>query len=419
MELTEITAEGKIKPTGKTLKVQIKSTQSDGSYIQRETPESFFFYASEADIEYWNSYRQFGYQVLLVVFDGRSGQEFLYCKQITDIDVALTKTKGKQKSQPIEFSKTENRLVVGDNNFVSRYQASFVSRVNFTQIETLDSNIWPFTSTPRMLYKYPTHFKTKGDVFHKLKQGEDPYFILYNSEIFTFVPIETAFQKFFEHVVSEGQKRTVYPYREVTESVVLRNHYVELLNVYIRDFMRSRSLHYQRHFRRYYFYLKEEQTEYKVPFRTRKINKQTEKTVAKEYTYGPNHFFRHLAVEVKPLFVEEKVYLVVSPKYFFSSNRKDPWDPKKITQYTNYLNAQTYNDGVLDELHFWWQHLAKGGRDIAIFDGTTVNQTSITVGSSLWFPVKFAPPLDGPKVAKKKSTPSATVIAPTLFDLLP
>lgn len=402
IELTEITADGKTKPTSQILKVQIKSTQHDNSYIVRESPESFFFNASEADMDYWKNYRQYGYQVLLVVFDGREGNEYLYCKQINDIDVGLSTKKGKQKSQPIEFSKKDNLLISGKNDFLERYRSSFKDRINYYITETLDSNLWPFTNEPRLLYTYPTHFKTKKDVFTKISSGEAPYFVIYSSVIYTFVSIEKDFKKFFEHVVSEGQKRTEHPYREVVDSANLRNHYVELLNEYIRDFMRTRALHYQRHFRRYYFYLRIDQNEYKVPIRTRRKGKDTEKIVAQEYYYGPNHFFRHLAIEIKSLFIESKVYLIATPKYFFSADKKEPWDPKKTTQYTNYLNSRTYNDGVLDELHFWWHHLARGQRDITIFDGSALNHPSIIIGSPVWFSVKFGVSLNGPQLASKK-----------------
>jgi hypothetical protein len=417
IELTEITLEGKTKPTSQIIKIQIKSTQHDNSYMTRETSDSFSFNASEADMEYWKNYRQYGYQVLLVIFDGRAENDHLYCKQISDIDVGLTTKKGKQKSQPIEFSKIENKLAIGQNDFLDRYRSSFKGRVNQQASETLDSNLWPFTSEPRILYTYPTHFKTKKDIFIKINSNEAPYFVIYNSIIYTFTPIERVFKKFFEHVVSEGHKRTEHSYREIIDSVSLRNHYVELLNEYIKDFMRTRSLHYQRHFRRYYFYLKSDQIEYKVPFRTRKKSKETEKVVAKEFQYGPNHFFRHLAIEVKCIFVESRVYMIASPKYYFSSDRKAAWDSKKTTQYTNFLNARTFNDGVLDELHFWWQHLARGEREITIFDGSALNQPSIIIGSAIWFPVKFGVSLNGPKLETKRKVNTSKSLASSQISL--
>ncbi|MDJ1486215.1 DUF4365 domain-containing protein [Cytophagaceae bacterium YF14B1] len=419
VELTEITIEGKIKPTSQILKVQIKSTQNDKSYMASENEDSFSFYASEDDIEYWKNYRQYGYQVLLVIFDGREGHDFLYCKQVTDIDAALATKKKKTKSQPILFSKTENRLIIGQNDFVTRFQSSFKNRINYSSKETLDTNMWPFRSRPPWIYTYPTHYKTKKDIFTKIAQNEAPYFVIKNSVIYTFIPIEKDFKSFFEHVVSEGKKRSEHRFQDVLESVVLRNYYVELLNEYIRDFMRKRGLFYQKEYRKYYFFLKDDQTEYKVPYRTRKIDKETEKSVVTYHQYGKDAFFRHWAIEAKPLFIEDKIFLVVSHKYLFTSDRKTPLKPEKITKYTNYLNARTFNNGVLDLLHFWWYHLSKGSHEVIVFDGTTLNQTSITIGKSINFEVKFGIPLDGEKLFKRKknisSAPSSSIQS-SLFD---
>ncbi|OJW74269.1 hypothetical protein [Spirosoma sp. 48-14] len=364
-------------------------------------------------MEYWKNYRQYGYQVLLVIFDGRKGNEYLYCKQITDVDVGLTSKKGKQKSQPIEFSKTLNRLTVGQNDFISQFQASFKSRIHHSSTEILDTNMWPFRSEPRWLYTYPTHFKTKKDIFSKIGQGEAPYFIIKKSVIYTFNLIEKDFKLFFEQVVSEGQKRSEHRYQDVVKSVVFRNYYVELMNEYIRDYLRKRGLHYQRDYKRYYFFLKDDQSEYKVPYRTRKIDKETEKTVVNYYQYGKDEFFRHWAVEAKPLFVEDKLYLVISHKYLFTSDRKTPLKPDKITKYTNFINARTFNDGVLDELHFWWHYLARGGSELILFDVSALNQTSITLGKAISFTVDFGIPLDSKKLfAKKKGVP-ATQTSPS------
>jgi hypothetical protein len=419
VELTEITLDGKTKPTSQILKVQIKSTQHDNSYMTRETPETFFFNASEADMEYWKNYRQYGIQVLLVVFDGREGNNHLYCKQITDIEVGLSTKKGKQKSQPIEFSKTQNRIVIGQNEFTERFQASFKNRINHFTSEILDTNMWPFKTEPRWLYTYPTHFKTKKDIFIKISQGEAPYFIIKNSVIYTFVPIEKDFKKFYEQIVSEGQKRSEHRYQDVVQSLVMRNYYVELMNEYIRDFMRRRGLHYQRDFKKYYFFIKNDQTEYKVPYRTRKIEKETEKIVVNYYEYGKDQFFRHWALEAKPIFIEDKLYLVMSHKYLFTLDRKTPLKPDKITKYTNFINSRTFNDGVLDELHFWWHHLAKGGSELTLFDGTTLNQTSITLGKAINFTVKFGIPLDGEKLNTRKKTAASTVAQPSTQITLP
>ena len=75
VELTAVNEDGKIEPTGEILKVQIKSTEQDASYIKKEKPDRFSFYASQDDIDYWKKYRKYGINVLLVIFDGRNEDE--------------------------------------------------------------------------------------------------------------------------------------------------------------------------------------------------------------------------------------------------------------------------------------------------------------------------------------------------------
>lgn len=411
VELTAVNEDGKTEPTGEILKVQIKSTEQDASYIKSEKADRFSFYASQDDIEYWKKYRKYGLNVLLVIFDGRNEDEKIYCKQINDIDAALVSPKSKRKTtQPIEFSKTDHLLDLTKSDFAATFSKSFKGRVNYVASETLISNMWAFRQRPSILYTYPTHCKTKKNVFEKITDDQAPYFVIYNSIIYSFSPLEKDFQKFYEIIISVGSQRVDYSFQEVISKVSLRNHYVELLNEYIKDFMKRRYLNYQRDFSRYYFYLKADQESFSVPYRTRRAEKDTDKTVAQMYTYGKDTFFRHLAIEVKPMFVEERLFLVITPKYYFSSDRKNAFDSKKTTKYTNYLNSRMWNDGIVDLLHFWWEHLSKSSDELMIFDGSAMNRPTISVGRYVAFQVSFGIPLDTKKEKKEKAAVAKQLI---------
>ena len=52
VELTNVTSDGKLEATGEILKIQIKSTLK-GSYIHKETEDSFQFKPRKEDAEYW------------------------------------------------------------------------------------------------------------------------------------------------------------------------------------------------------------------------------------------------------------------------------------------------------------------------------------------------------------------------------
>ncbi|MCF0059856.1 DUF4365 domain-containing protein [Dyadobacter sp. LJ419] len=405
IELTEKTDDGKTKPTSRILKVQVKSTEHDNSYMIRETEDSFCFSASESDLEYWNNYRRFGYEVLLVIFDGRKGNEYLYCKKITDIDVALSTKKGRQKAAPIQFSKIDNHLTTGSNEFLDRFASSFKPRLNHSVSEIIDSNLWPFRSEPRWMYSFSSRFKNKKALFSEIQSGIAPYFIIKDSFIYTFTDARKGFKEFFDQASEDGCNCQEHRFNDIVSSSTLKNYYVELMNAYISDFMRRRGMWWQKDYKRYYFYLKEDQQEHKVSFKTRKIAKETEKKVVGYYEYGKDHFFRHWAINVKIVFIENKLYLVLNHKYLFTSDRRTPIRPDKITKYTNYINSRTYNDGVLDELHFWWYHFAKNNTEWMIFDGKNLQHPDISVGRPICFDVPFGIAMDSVRSSAKTRPP--------------
>lgn len=68
IEISLTNEDGKIEATGERIKFQLKSTESDNSYIQEESEREFKFYASKDDVEYWAKHKQ---DVLLIIYDVR------------------------------------------------------------------------------------------------------------------------------------------------------------------------------------------------------------------------------------------------------------------------------------------------------------------------------------------------------------
>ncbi len=104
------------KPHAKVIKVQLKSTEKDNSYIKNENEktQTFTFYAEKNHVDYWQKVEN---DVLLIIYDGRNGEEKLYAKIIENIDVGSVKT----KSVPIEFNKITDLIDEKDNDFVERF----------------------------------------------------------------------------------------------------------------------------------------------------------------------------------------------------------------------------------------------------------------------------------------------------------
>lgn len=155
--------------------------------------------------------------------------------------------------------------------------------------------------------------------------------------------------------------------KSILEDRQLKNRYVELLNIYAKDFLYTMKLRFQKDFSRYYFLLPKDETELKVKAKTRKRNLDSEKQVVKYFEYGKMKFFRHIAMECKHTILNGEVYLQLHPKYYFSTDGKTPLEPKTITKLTNFLTAREFNNHYADWLHFWWTYLSNGHDQIVLY----------------------------------------------------
>jgi Domain of unknown function (DUF4365) len=404
IELTEISSTNKTTPTAQIIKVQIKSTAKDNSYMKKETPTSFEFYAKHDDIEYWEKYRQYGIKVLLIVFDDRVDK--LYCKEISNVDIANSKPQKGKQSYPIEFSKIENCLEWGKHNFTELYSKSFAGRIKHDVKETLATNLFPFKLSSFYLYQYKSTFTDKSKIRKAIDENKTPYFVLNGEYIYTFHELEDSFVEFTNTVLFSP------------------NYYIELLNYHIKDFMGSKGLRFSKEYKRYYFKLNEHNDERKAKYVTRTRQSLGEIIVAKQYSYGKDNFYRHFAIDIRVICSNNDLFLLINHKWFFTSDKRNPIEPKLITKYTNGMNNNLHNKEVLNYQHFWWSYLAwsfdtKTDNEMIIFNGKQVKQTNIVVGKYIKQSVEFGIPTDGEKEsAKNKLTNNNDIYTQsTLFDL--
>lgn len=430
IELTRVNEDRKIEPLGEIMKVQIKTAVSDKSYIRNESNTSFEFYPRKEDIEYWEKYKKNGIEVLLVIYDQRN--DALYCKKVIDTDVYIGKEnlkKGKKKNtNAITVHKTENQLVNGNNDFTLKFSNSFRSRVAFGIKEYLLTNFLKYQQHPKQLYVYGSKYKRKKEIYEVITQDEAPFFIVYNSLIYTMTELGKEYGSFKSKVLTEETGKLI-GYAEILEERQLRNHYVELLNEYLKAFLRTKKLAFQKDFRRYYFWLPKEQEAVIVPAVTRKRGMQTEKMVVKKYVYGKLTFFRHYALEVKHFFSGSDPYLIIQPKYFFTSDGKTPLAPKEITKLTNFLTSQEYNNHFCDWLHFWFSYISTNDKEVLVFEDPAYKAVKTVQPRSFYskhirivfsnyteFPVDFGIALDK-KERKKVPLPETGTSHNLLFEL--
>lgn len=389
LEMTEKNENGKVTPTGEIIKVQVKTdgTGGDGkSYIRGTTQSGFEFYASKEDLEYWIKYKSHGYEVLLVVVDAVN--EKIYCRKVIETDIGtVTLAVKKKKTYPIHFDKKAHLLDVGGSDFRERFSDTFRSRVNYSVTETIVSNLMKFQKHPRYLYAYQSKYKdtrairtliTSSET--ELKFGDCPFFIAYGSIVYTFHKLGKEYATFVSKVLVENTAET-FNYIAILENVILRRHYVELLNEYFKEVLHKKHLSYSRRYKRFYFSFNaaKDKAPLTVEAKTRVRETWVPRKVVTWHEYGQSYkFFRHLAFSLHFLFIEDQLYASIGNKYFFTEDGRKPLPPLEITKFTNFLTARVYNDAYYGWLRFWWIYLSKDSEVWYVFDfnGVTIKLQS-------------------------------------------
>jgi len=389
VEIVRTNEEGKKEATGEILKVQIKSTASDKGYIKRETEEEIDFQAKKEDIEYWSKY---SLEVLLVLYDDRT--ESLYCKKIDKIDLAKSKLK---KSQPVIFNKKDNLLEIGDDSFVEKYSYQFKQRINFDTSETLLSNILNFRKLPTMIFRYESKYTTKKKIFEVITNDDAPVFFLNHKYIYSFFDLSELSNDFKEKILDSELKETFYK-KEIWEDRVLRNHFVELINEYLKAHLYSKRMKYNKDYKRFYFAKPHDKDSREISYKARR-RENTIRTVVNTYEYGKDKFYRHTALGVEYFFDEDNLFLILNPKYLFTNDGTEILSPEKITKYTNYITAREFNNQILNTVHFFYEYLANIEDGICLHN---YNKHEITIGKYISFYPAFGIPLDTKKQLIKK-----------------
>lgn len=396
VELTAVTQEGKKYATGEIIKVQIKSTKS-GSYIHKETEESFEFHASDNDVEYWNMHNL---DVILVIYDVE--KDSLYAKKIDQVDAATKKTK-----IPITFSKLDNQLIKGSNDFTEKFSARFKERVDFSKGENLLLNLFKFSKLPKFLYEFNSNYTNPKEIFQKLGDAQAPVYKISGNTIYTFYD-PAPYKTFCEEIIDYNTKN-----RESFKQKLMDDEYykicIELINRQFKAVVYDKKIGFNHKYIRYYFMpLHKDFDEKKGKFKLRrefyssKTERNTPKTVVNFYTYGKNSFYKHFAFETKPVIINGSLYLIINPKYLFTSDGKEPLDdPDLITKLTNYLTSRERNQQILNHIHFIYWSLSDKTKHINICE---IPDSEIVITKYLSEKVNFSIPMDRKKTKKKKKS---------------
>jgi hypothetical protein len=390
VELTARNSSGKLEATGEILKVQIKST-TKGSYIHKETDESFEFKPRVEDVEYWNKHKL---DVVLVIFDDRTNK--LYCKKTLKIDEGHFKT-----NIPINIGKEENILSIGKNDFLEKFSHSFKQRINFDVKEKLSSNIFTFTKLPKFIYQFESKITNPKDVFDNLKDTERPVFLFQSKKIHTFFN-PTGFQRFRDEIIDYSTKKEL-PVRELLKDKDSKRLVSELMNLEFKQLCFKEKIHFNKQHGRYFFLIKSKTFNSRIEYYDSKSGKRkgTHRTVVAFKEYKTRKFYRHFAFETKYIINDEGFSMVINPQYLFTSDGFSPLaDKAEITKLTNYLTSKERNEQVLNHVHFIFSFLAKGGQKLVM---SAIEGSEIELSTYQFFNVNFGIPIDNKLIGQNVS----------------
>jgi len=384
IEVTLQNADGKTEATGQRLKFQLKSTESDNSYIRNYTPEKFEFYASADDLEYWAKHKQ---DVLLIIFDARFDK--LYGKKLTSNDFASQKQR--KRSYPITFIKQRDLLEVDSFDFHTRHSTATRERLCFDLFEPAITNLFRIRKHPQIIYSYETEFTTKQAVYDAVtrKGTRIPEFALNNKTIYTFVPPERQSGYFKTKIVKPETKRLIR-FRDVYSDRNLRNHFIELIRIYFRKYLGTRGIYLNKNHNRYYFGIRPGEAQRSIFAKTRKLGKKTPKEVVKYYVYGKYRFYRHHAFKLEFLH-GESIYVCLTPTYLLTLDGKNCTDGKTASRFIVPQKAQEFNPQVADKVHMLLSYLSNGSESIVVS-----NEDGVEIDISSYIPLElpFSIPVD-------------------------
>jgi hypothetical protein len=374
IEISMTNDEGKVEATGERIKFQLKSTESNNSYIQEETDNEFKFYANKDDVVYWAKHKQ---DVLLIIYDVRNDK--LYGKKITINDF---KTQSQHKVKyPIFFKKGESLLEPNNFDFHKKYSTSIKQRLNYDLKEPALTNLFRLRIFPKVLFTYKTDFTKKEILYKSIPENAIiPECIIYNQILHTFVDPNWQSDYFKKFIIKPETEKTIH-FKNMVNDKDMRNHFVELIKIYFKKYLGSKGIYLNKDYSRFYFSIKKDEGIRSILTKTRKRGRKTPKEVAKFYSYGKYQFFRHTAFEIEFLHAES-MYMCITPTYFITTDGKTPADGKLASKFIITQKSREYNQNVANNVHTIFSYLSNPAGD-----GITVsNEDNVEIEFSSYIP---------------------------------
>ena len=336
--------------TAKIIKVQVKS---GASYIRNSTGTGFDFYASSADLSYWN---------------GASKGEG-YWKPVQQW---LKENPGPlTKGRLLPFSRRKDRFVA--STFMQLCNLVFPDEAELTNFlkdkikEPLYSNLLPVLASPETLFHFQLSQARIAETFEEeVKFPQD--FVPHGHGYIGFRDPRLPGSKIAGSVIAdsvEEERSSEYLQNKTTRSKI-----VGIWNEIISQYLVSRGL-LQRDKTRFYFSPekrgKTREIQWAAPRRTATrrvaypyVGKQSQKTM----------FWVHHSIRAQLRNVGGEYFLKLEPGYVFSRDGAAVIQSRDAGRLSTSRMSQERNYQVLNHLYFWTWVLANGEPEIRIPCGT-------------------------------------------------
>ena len=347
------------EPTGKIIKVQVKSGRS---YLKGETDSSFYYLASKDDLQYWDSVNV---PVLLVVHDPASGRTYG-----AEVHSALQDDPSVRRTRRIPFDKGENLLAQASESRLlavakdEQRSGRIFRRPGGGLSENLYSNLLPILSLPRFIYGAPTDCRTQADIRTRLGERRKTPAIPADGMLWTFADLNA--QDCSLRVLCNAAKITRQSRHDWQADPNRSRLLVQLFNTCLRKKLAANGLIYDLDKNRYYF-PPDDGGERRFTWRS--LRNQINKPVVYPHvgSTGAVDYWVHWAARFRFMFFGRPAYLMVEPAMVFTRDGTQLVGGEEMGRLATARASHRYNRNVLGFLFFWKEFLREGNRDIVVF----------------------------------------------------
>ncbi len=345
-------------PTGKIIKVQVKSGKS---YFKREDAISFEFLTSESDLKYWNSVNV---PVALIVHDPVDKQTYWM-----EVQRYLRTHPDALKSRLIKFDKQQDLFgTSSEAHLVGVAMDETVSGRIFRRRsfqETLHSNLLPLSQMPKLIYSAPTECSQDQEIRDKLGSAPKTPAIIREKRLWTFSNLSDE-KSSLRLVCDPSDTKTIKPI-EWSGDNDRKQWLVALMNSCLRKKCAALGLIYDPAHGRYYFppldggirVIEYQSLQKKV--RNPVVYRHTDKLTNRV------DYWVHWAVRLRFVNYGLTWYLMVLPSFVFTKDGQQFVASELVGRLSTRRKSHQYNRNVLGFLAFWRDYLSSGQTRIVIY----------------------------------------------------